>query len=516
MAARRLTTAITILFLLVLGLSLYLAMGGNSNTGAFLYPEEAPELLPPEGNEVPPLVDPEIDREVVFSLQPRARLIPPAESLPQPLSLSYGEDEFLAELSVLAGPRSLPEATASGRNLLRLQLPTEDSIYRIIELPAAGEPATHLALGGQAVLRGRVLDQIGQGIPGARVWVGTSDSQARLQWTKCGEDGSFEEVIAYAGEGIPIVAQAPGHASIYRVVKLQAADSGRIDLHLEKAVRVDVQLAAIMDAPATGRLYLRPAAGETRLREYPFFLHALEPGLNFDSKASCRIEDLPGAGAVELLLQHAQAILPAPEQLHLKRRPQRIVLQAAKVALIRGRVRDDAGAPITAASLRCQRGSLRPDRELSAYLLPPGAMAQSGSLAFSDSEGGFTIAYPRPSSADLRIQIRAPGHWGLEMQVTASAADLQRDFELPRRSDSDGKPSLRFLHAGESAQVIRAEGGAWQLWPAGEAFEQELREAAVIDLLVRSHSRAGGATTEERFTGLRVTGPVDLAIKLGK
>ncbi|MHC5063514.1 MAG: carboxypeptidase-like regulatory domain-containing protein [Planctomycetota bacterium] len=506
----------TLLFLLVLGLSLYLAMAGDPERAPFLYPEEAPELVLTEEGGADPGAEIEVERQVSFEVRARARLLPPGSDEDLPLSLSYGEGEFPAELSVLAGAWSVPGAAGPGPQLLCLTLPAGNSIYRVHELPAPGGPSSQLELSGPVVLRGRVLDQNGAALIQARVWAGRSDAAGRLLWTDCDEDGSFELALDHGGAGIPIVAQAKGYASRYRVIPSQAAAKTLLDFNLEAAVRLEVQLAAILDDPLAGRLFLRPAAGETRLRDYPFFLHGLESGLALDDKARCRIEDLPGGVEVELVLSHAQAILPAPEKIRLTGRPKRYILQAPAAALIRGRVLDDEGDSVAGASLRCLQGRALISKRLANALLPAGALWPSGSLAFSGPEGDFALAYLATSPVDLLVQVRAAEHWGLEMQLTSTAGNLQRDFELPRTSESDGEPSIRFFHDAESAQVIRPAGGAWRVWPAGEGFEQKLREPAIVDVLLRNESRQGGSAGEVLFPGLRVTGPVDLSIELNK
>ncbi|HEX5051102.1 MAG TPA: carboxypeptidase-like regulatory domain-containing protein [Planctomycetota bacterium] len=372
----------------------------------------------------------------------------------------------------------------------------------VVEAPVA------TSVGARIVCRGRVRDAGQKAVEGARVWLGEQDGEGHDRVVYTDADGVFE-LDAPAGDGVPFVVQAEGRASTWRAVTV-AAPMRELDVTLQPAGRLEVQLAGTGQGIEAARLFVLPGATvSTEVAQYPFFLQVLTRGFAIDERGRALVADLPQGGQLGLFVQHARLAGTVAHAVVLAGRQTRAVVPFAFVpSLWRGRVVDTAGEPLAGVRVwsRPPGADLAPGG--SPRLLPPHLEARGVCMAETDAEGGFEIG--ASAVPDAVLSLRMLGHAGRD--VTWSTIGTE-PLVLPPWTGDEAAFRLLPPVAGiawraecDLAGGIAAELAADRPWLV--AFPHAGRFEVVVTTFV------GDREARRSFAGVDATGTVELPAPL--
>lgn len=252
-----------------------------------------------------------------------------------------------------------------------------------------------------ATLVGRVVDELGNAMDGARVLLYDPRGLSERRVLRAGEGGRFRVTGLAVGE-VRVAASEPGHLSQQRVVTLRASEDTEVELRLVRGNTVIEGLCT--DAEGT------PVAGArlTLSSTNP----PMEPRVGqSDAVGHFRFESLPeGTYTVR-----AEADGQVPLTLAGVDGSDALELQFSAGASLDGRVVDESGAPVAGAAVELRRAA-HPPR-----------------LTRADPEGRFRFA--ALAAATYRLGAHADGHEDAPTQdVEVSAGEsAERAITLRRR-----------------------------------------------------------------------------------
>lgn len=521
------------------GLSVYLAVVASARTSDLGAEREGADSVAAEsrGPELPVVSDRDERPEYRLSIETRARgrLLDGDGAVTIPCRARAGALDLGARATLVAGSgaaaydaaqadaRRGDRATLRGRHLVRLDLASEGApvLHRVLDV--RDDADLDLVLPANVELRGQVLRPDGDAIAGARVWLGEGVGPERVEVSTDAE-GKFQTFLRFGGPGVPLVVRAAGRASTYRVVDV-GPEGAEFRVQLEEARRLDLRLAAAVDAPARGEIRVVPsgAAGQvTALRQYPFFMHAFEP-LSLDARGRVAIADLPTEGVVRIHVEHPEAAASRAVRVRLGQRREGPVLIAAgpPARRCRGRVVDAAtGAPIAGARVAFDpggAGSMTHSND--GWLLPAAYYRRELRSTRSGGDGRFDLSCSDAvKRAPGLLLARAAGYLGVAVSLdeAASAEGGEVTLALPSRTvaaASEGPPTLRFdLPTQGRRYLVQANGGNWLSWEDSEPFELALADPSIVDVTVVLDAAPGQPRVERSFLGTAVVGAVPLAL----
>lgn len=381
----------------------------------------------------------------------------------------------------VAGTASTPLTRhPRGQQLARFEI---DGVahYRIVRLNGRETGVVPMRRGMTRTVRGRVLDATGEPIQGARIWLaGTA--------TKTDADGHFETAPQPVGDGMPLVVQADGKATEFRILgqsQCHALSMQPITMN-RRGTRLRARFFG--PAPEQARFFILPAgARDTRLLAYPLFMPAVHP-VPASADGTVTFDGLPWGVRIRVMVQHPSGPPVVTKELVLDRFEARCVLHAGSARQLTGRVVDASGRGIPGAFLTARAGGTGLALKASSWLLPGPAYLRDASATQTTDDGGFTLPMVWGESRTGLLSIEAPGLVGLEYPISATGAAPQ-DFVL-YRAGPGGRPELQLSGAGlpEFVHVsIRndATGGGPYPWVTAESFELPLRRAALMQVDTR-------------------------------
>jgi hypothetical protein len=417
----------------------------NANTDSPVPPAPlvpSGSLSPPIAHDVPPVAqDPntvplpaDAPRVVVAVRELEAFIAPPA---PRVRALDPVTREPLV-VDVLAGVGANPfeEGTRAGLALAAVQLGATRLLRQIgLERDSVAE----VPIGPRTMVRGRIADARGHAIAGAKVSLGEVDADAALRAVETDADGNFE-LDTPAGAGVPFLVQAALHAWQWRAVTVLAQGDNSLDMALDDAGQLDVQLACEAHEIEAARVFVvLPGIVASELAQYPFFLQALSRGFAVDASGRAAPAGLPRVGTIGLVVQHPGVPLSAPQERKLTGARTAAVVPLSLTALTSGRIIDERGLPVPGAVLLVRPVARMRSAWSTLRLLPPWLDAVGCTLVFGDAQGVFLLG--ASPSTDRVLSIRAPGHVGRDLPFTDGL--LASPIEVP--SWGEGEPSLRLL-----------------------------------------------------------------------
>ncbi|MCA8943682.1 MAG: carboxypeptidase regulatory-like domain-containing protein [Planctomycetes bacterium] len=417
-------------------------------------------------------------------------------------TVRVGRRSFPATAELMAGSGA-DGGEWSGRQLVRIHFgDRETSVLRVLD-GGRGLP-TSVDMTPDAEIRGRVIDPNGRGIEGVSVTIGDFDADTE-RTTTTDPDGQYVLRSRFGGVGVPVVWRAPGFAPTFRIVDLGVRFVSQ-DLQLEPSRTLEVQLAARVERPESGVVYVLPDSRDDSLLHYPFF--ACE-GTPLDSSGAAKISDLPLRGEVRVVVEHPELEAPRIRCTDLAKDVGRALVLPAAVPerLATGVIVDPSGSPIEGARVSVE---VRVGGSIDARpLLPAVAYRVTAVRAETDGAGAYRLA--RPERACL-LTVRAPGHVGVRIPVRAHAEWPAR-IELPAESTADGTPMLRlrFPPEGRSGR-LRADDGVWRAWSDDRPAEVVLDEPGLLDVTVLVMHR-GRTVLERRFESRAIAGEFELDLR---
>jgi hypothetical protein len=427
---------------------------------------------------------------------------PPAEP-----ALAEGADGALLPARIVAGVDSGYDVARPGRGLALLAIEHEGrQLLRQLALDPVGQTAARV--GARIVVRGTVLDAAQQPLVGASVWFGEREVDGAERAFATDDTGAFEADVP-AGDGVPFVVRAPGHASKWQAITV---DRGVEPLTavLQPASTVFVQVAARAVEIERARAYVVPGAKavSSGLSQWPFFAQLLTDGYPIDAAGKVAIEDLPQHGDARIVVRHPLAALAAPTEVSLSEQPTRALLRMSfGERTQQGIVVDDAGAPIAGAAVFARVPGQRLDGPRSLRLLPPYLDLRGVCIAETGAAGAFSVGLPAADGVELAL--RARGHAG--RNVTWREA-MPSKLVLPAWRGGDASLLVEPPSMGKVWRVTSNLGGGVDVaCAADEPCVLALPHCGRFDVSLRVEL-AGAEPQQRELSSLMVTGEVALRV----
>lgn len=354
--------------------------------------------------------------------------------------------------------------------------------YRVVRLKGREVGVVPVRRGMSRIVRGRVLDTNGGPLGGARVWLAGATATT-------GTDGFFETQPVPVGDGMPLVVEAEGLATRFRI--LGAGQCLSLEARPITMNRRGTRLLArfFSAGTATGaRFFILPAGGrESGLLSYPLFLPAVAPVV-VAKDGSASIGGLPWGVRIRLMVQHADGPPVVSDELVLDRFEVRCVLHGGHARQLAGRVVDVRGRAVQGAFLTARAGGTGLTLKSGSWLLPGAAYIRDAAVAHSAEDGSFVLPMVWGEGNKGLVAVEASGLVGLEYQVSAQAAPPNR-FVL-HEAGGVGRPELvlhgrdlpAFVHV-----LVRSDGtqqGPFP-WATDQTFELPLRRTALVRVVMR-------------------------------
>lgn len=342
-------------------------------------------------------------------------------------------------VQLLAGTDASPfaEGARTGLVLASIGLGGGAFVLRQVAVDAAGP--TRLLLGPRRLVHGTVVDASQQPVAGAQVSLGEYEASGAVRAVATDAEGHFE-LDTFAGDGVPLVVEAFGHASQWRSLQvLEQGENVRV-VPLPEGGELEVQLAGEAREVEAARVFVVPlAALATEWVQFPFFLQVLGRGVAVQANGRATLRGLPRTGSIGVVVQHPGLPLLAPVEVR------RATLRTPLLVPLRlqptqsGRLVDAAGEPVAGALALLRPGGRAAPASGSLRMLPPGLDAQGCTLAYGAADG--TLALAGSVDAGSVLSLRAPGYAGRDLPFTAAL--LAEPIVLPVWRG--GEPSLRLL-----------------------------------------------------------------------
>lgn len=309
-------------------------------------------------------------------------------------------------------------------------------VLRQVALDAAGP--TRLLLGPRRLVHGTVVDARQQPVAGAQVSLGEYEASGAVRAVATDAEGHFE-LDTFAGDGVPLVVEADGHASQWRSLQvLELGENVRV-VPLPEGGALEVQLAGEARAVESARVFVVPlAALATEWVQFPFFLQVLGRGVAVQANGRATLRGLPRTGSIGVVVQHPGLPLSAPVEVRRATQRAPLLVPLRLQQLQAARLVDAAGAPVAAALALLRPGGRAMPASGSLRMLPPGLDALGCTLAYGAVDGTLALA---GSDAGSVLSLRAPGYAGRDLPVTAAL--LAEPIVLPVWRG--GEPALRLL-----------------------------------------------------------------------
>jgi hypothetical protein len=481
------------------------ALGGDEPSPPALPPSPVvPEPGPPapDGPTAPPALpdDAWLVRVAATCVE---RYVPP----PPPRAVAvWAVDgrELPTEVVAGAGAGFDAEPHQIGVALLRIGLDGHEVLRQVaLERDVVVRPT----VGGRLVVTGTVRDAQQRPLPGAEVWCGESDAAGAPVLATAGDDGSFRLEV-HAGSGVPCVVRASGFAATWRAL-LVATPMVPLDVSLAPGASLDVQLAGLAVGMQGARAFVVPQAPvATELTQWPFFLQALRGGVPLDAAGRARIDGLPRAGSLGVLVVHPLAALAPPVPVVLKGERQALVVPIQFAAAVaQGIVVDADGAARSGVMAWTRAASQRLRSGNAQRLLPPHLDLVGAFAGRSGEDGSFTLG--RPAALDAVLSLRAAGCAGRDVALATLAAGAR--LALPTWRGGEPQFTLAPPVAGTPWFAASNLGGGVLAGVASDqGFCQSVPHAGRYDFVLTT-SVAGGVRATTTLPGLDITGPIELA-----
>lgn len=431
----------------------------------------------------------------------RERYVPPS---PLRVQAVRAGDRVELPTTLLAGAGAGFDAapTAAGAALVRVAFGS-GSVLR--HVPLAPNEVARPTIGAPLVVRGKVLGPDSVPVPGARVWFGEFDAAGERREWPLDDEGAYEAQVP-AGEGVPFVARAPGHATQYVVIAV-AAPTSPWDATLARGCALDVQLAGMAASMERARVFVLPrGAVASGLAHWPFFEQTLRDGYAVDANGHATIDDLPASGEVTVVVHHPLARAPVSQVVLLKgERVRALVPIEFAASAWRGRIVDEAGEPRIGVDVwaRYAGGSLEPSA--SQRFAPP-HFETRGAWDRSDANGAFEVAAAGGGTPTLSL--RHPHCAGRD--IAWSSLRAGEPIVLP--AWVGGEPELRLLppRAG-TAWFVECDlgGGGRDAVAADQPWRVSVPYAGAFDVRLTT-TVDGRAHGVEQRNGAAVTGTFEL------
>jgi hypothetical protein len=451
---------------------------------------------------------------VTIDLRLRAVLEAPAEGEPR-LRLVGVEGGGERELDGMraafaAGPAAAESSTRrfSGRQLARFETLHGFTLYRVVQVPDP-PPATidEVRWVDPVAVSGRVWQEDGSPLAGATIWCSGQEERSD-------GEGRFRFPSASGGPGVPIAVEAPGWASQMRILDLES--DAELEFRLQRAARLRVQFASQATSSNVAQVFVLPGGErDSQSLQWPFFLQAVRGGAALGADGSATIDGLPRDVALRVLVVDPLAPCPEAARVQLRGELTQVTVQGLTVPSLRGRVLDEAGAPLAGAWVTAQPSpaSIHEFQD-DGWLLPPAAFLAGTAQARSAADGSFAVGRLHGRSG-CTVRAASAGRAAATIEVKDRRADLTHDFVLPAAAPAApaGLPALRFhLPRGECSVRVQRDGApltGWTAWGPDAPFVVPLRVPVLADVTVTVDTGDGAPRTLTRRS-LSVLGPVDV------
>ena len=427
--------------------------------------------------------------------------------LPPPVSRveASGADGAAWPTHVLAGAGAGFDTTRpAGPALVQID-GSDRTIVRHVVMPA-DEAIAYRALGSVAI-EGIVRGPDGQPCRGARVWFGETRTDGSRFEFETDASGAFVGE-ALGGRGVPFVVQAAGCVVHHAQLDLTGAVPS-LEVTLQAACAVDVQLAGVAQELGRARLFVLPAAEvTTELAQWPFWLQTQAGGVPFDVGGRACVEGLPRSGTVRMWVAHPEAPAAAPAEVVLKGERVRAVVPVGFAAnVLRGRLVDDDGAAVAGASVFAVPGTMGLAPGAAPRLSPPHLEMRSACATRSDADGSFAVGLPGDGER-VRLLLRAPGRAGRDLP----SGDAQRSpLVLPAWRGGEPEFTLAPPAPGEPwTAATDLSGGVAEPLAADRSFRLSLPHAGRFTFVLRTFDGAVEIASRT-LPDVAVTGPIELA-----
>ncbi|MBK8975986.1 MAG: carboxypeptidase regulatory-like domain-containing protein [Planctomycetes bacterium] len=366
--------------------------------------------------------------DIVLRTALRAEL----EKVPAPrLAARLGDSELTGPVELVAGAGTADPRAAVGRHLVDVTLGDGRHALRVVDLDR--ESGAVVQLWADRLLAGVVVDADGEPLAGASVWAGVRSAAGRSLVAPSDADGRFELDGVPAGAGVPVVAEAAGHAAAFVVVDHDPQRAGDdLALTLRPGGTIEVVLASDLPDPAGCAIVLAPstgAEGRAELRDFPLWLGALDraerPAL--DPQGRGRVDGVPRAVAFDVVLEHPRLAGGAAiaRDVVCRGATVRVVVPGSTATdLASGVVRAADGTPVGGARIVAEPEHGAPLRGRG-LLLPAAAHARLRAETETAADGSFALA--RPSRGSV-LRVTTPGGPTLRWP----AAELPAELLAPR------------------------------------------------------------------------------------
>lgn len=433
------------------------------------------------------------------------RALEPLFAPPEPLArvLRAGDGQPLAvELVGGTGHGFGMAPPRSGQALAIVDWPGTGRFVR--QLPVAAADAAPRTLGARVVVQGMIYDELARPLGGAHVWLGELLADGSRREVDSDATGAFELDVA-GGEGVPLVATADGRAAAATFLDVRPGVAPELRLAPETVLRV--QFATTSEGLDGARVLVVPrGAVTTEAAAFPFWLQSLTGGTEVQATGGCLVRGLPATGDLGLYVWHPRLPFAAAYDVQRQGPAARAIVQLPeRLPEVRGRLVDEAGAPLVGAEV----WSLRPRADLpkgtSLRLLPGWLEGRGACRAVTGADGGFAIgAFAEPGA---RLALRAPGRAGRDVALPLPSEPLP----LPRWVGGEPAFALQPPRAGvEWAATTNLGDGLHATLAADRPWVIALPHAGrfAFELVT---SIDGVERARANFDDVAVTGPTVLA-----
>jgi len=387
-----------------------------------------------------------------------------------------------------------------GLSIVKVSGPLIAGAEREVLLRNDRKSVLNIGFGRPAVVHGRVQDEAGEPIVGARV---TMDGQE----TYTDQEGTFYYPRMTSGQVLLIV-EKDGYAAWREKYNVKAGanlSGDKLVYTLRPGARLELHIAESIGARQPAQVFLLPAAGARTSRDFPW--HRYNPVSVFPGGNST-VEGLP-PGNLQLYLFHAGArAKPRVSSVSLKAgRLTKTVLHLEPAPMLKGRVIKD-GEPVSRALVRLEA----PDQvqtTLSTFGQPAGFLEvgvfpnlpTSVQSTWSDPAGRFTFSSNEQATPTRYLTAEGPEGktWAgevvrrgqtevdlvlKEIPPDDSVIEFQmegRELALPIQVSVEGQPRMAVsLPADQDFRVEELAKGRWRVNARWNS--QPLLRDVVIDL----------------------------------
>jgi hypothetical protein len=424
---------------------------------------------------------------------------------PRVLATMAGSSEELP-VQLLAGTDASPFGDGARAGLVLASIDLGGGAFALRQVAVETAAPTRLVLGPRRLVRGTVVDARQQPIAGAQVALGEYDTSGAVRAVTTDAEGHFE-LDTWAGDGVPLVVEADGHASQWRSLQvLENGENLRV-VPLPEGGELAVQLAGEARAVEAARVFVVPLASlATEWVQFPFFLQLLGRGTAVQANGRATLRGLPRTGSIGVVVQHPGLPLAAPVEARPGALRAPLLVPLSLQPLATGRLVDADGAPVAGALALLRPGGRAMPASGSLRMLPPGLDAQGCTLAYGAADG--TLAMAGSAAAGSVLSLRAPGYAGRDLPFTA--AWLTEPIVLPVWRG--GEPSLRLLPpraGGRWQSEWNLSGGLQLTHEAGASPTVALPQAGRFEVQVTTFVGSERKATVT-LPAIDATGPIDV------